>query len=152
MKINIITVGKIKEEYWNLAIKEYAKRISKYSEINFIEVKDEPNKPGIDCKKIEGERILSCLPNGYNVILAILGKQLDSVAFSEKINDICTYSSSTINFIIGGSLGLSDEVNKKADFLLSFSKMTFPHQMMKVILLEQIYRAFKISNNETYHK
>lgn len=152
MKINIITVGKIKEDYWNMAINEYAKRLSKYVNLNFIEVKDEPIKDGVDCKKIEGERILAHLPSGYNIVLAILGKELDSIELSKKINDCFTYNSSTINFIIGGSLGLSDEVNKIADFKLSFSKMTYPHQMMKVILLEQIYRSFKIINNETYHK
>lgn len=152
MKINIVCVGKIKEEYWESAIKEYTKRISKYANISIIEVKDEPNKNGLDCKKIEGERILNALPSGYNIILAILGKELDSVALSNQIRDICTYNSSTINFIIGGSLGLSDEVIKKADYSLSFSKLTFPHQMMRVILLEQIYRSFKIINNESYHK
>ena len=152
MRINIVCVGKIKEKYWADAIIEYQKRIKKFCEINILEVKDEPNKNGIDCKKIEGERILEILPQGYNIVLAINGKELDSIAFSEKISDIFTYNSSCINFIIGGSLGLSDSVNKKADFLLSFSKMTFPHQMMRVVLLEQIYRAFKIINNESYHK
>ncbi len=152
MKINIISVGKIKEVYWENAIKEYSKRISKYSQISFIEIKDEPNKDGLDCKKIEGERILNNLPQGYNICLAINGKKLDSVALSKKIDETFTYNNSVINFIIGGSLGLSQDVYNKCDYSLSFSDMTFPHQLMKVILLEQIYRSFKILNNETYHK
>ena len=90
MKINIITVGKIKEDYWNMAINEYAKRLSKYVNLNFIEVKDEPIKDGVDCKKIEGERILAHLPSGYNIVLAILGKELDSIELSKKINDCFT--------------------------------------------------------------
>lgn len=152
MKINIVSVGKIKESFLKEAISEYAKRLQKFVELSFIEVKDEPNKDGLDCKKIEGGRILDALPSGFNICLAIEGKMLDSIELSKKISDIFTYNASTINFIIGGSLGLSKEVLDKADYKLSFSKMTFPHQLMKVILLEQIYRAFKIINNESYHK
>lgn len=155
MQINLITVGKIKEEYLNEAIKEYTKRIGKYSQINIMQVKDEAIRENTSVeaiKETEGKRIIEVLPNGYSVLLDLRGKQLTSIEFSSKIEEICNYHSSTINFIIGGSLGVSDSVLKKADYLISFSKMTFPHQLMRVILLEQIYRSFKILNNETYHK
>lgn len=152
MKINIISVGKVKESYLVEGILEYKKRISKFCEVNFIEVMD------VSCEsdkvlKIEGERILSKLPsNAYNIALAIEGEELSSIKLAEKINNIFTYNNSVINFVIGGSLGLSGEVMNSMNYKLSFSKLTFPHQLMKMILLEQIYRSFKILNNETYHK
>lgn len=153
MKINIISVGKIKESYFNDGIEEYKKRISKYSNIELITVMDESND--LDektVKKKEGERILSKIPNNsYTIVLDLKGKELDSVEFSKKMDEI-TNVSSTINFIIGGSLGLDDEVIDKANYRLCFSKFTFPHKLMKLILLEQIYRSFKINNNESYHK
>ncbi len=153
MKINIISVGKIKESYFIDGIEEYRKRISKYSNIELITVMDESND--LDektVKKKEGERILSKIPaNSYTIVLDLNGKELDSVEFAKKLDSI-TSISSTINFVIGGSLGLDNDVINKADYRLSFSKFTFPHKLMKLILLEQIYRAFKINNNESYHK
>jgi 23S rRNA (pseudouridine1915-N3)-methyltransferase len=153
MKINIISVGKIKESYFIDGIEEYKKRISKYSNIELITVADESND--LDektVKKKEGERILAKIPNNsYTIVLDLKGKELDSVEFAKKMDEI-TLVSSTINFIIGGSLGLDNEVINKADYRLCFSKFTFPHKLMKLILLEQIYRSFKINNNESYHK
>lgn len=153
MKINIISVGKIKEQYFIDAIEEYRKRISKYSNIELITVMDEPND--LDSKTIlkkEGERILSKIPNNsYTIALDLKGKELDSVGLAKKMDEI-TQISSTINFIIGGSIGLDSSVLDKADYRLCFSKFTFPHKLMKLILLEQIYRSFKINNNESYHK
>lgn len=153
MKINIISVGKIKEQYFIDAIEEYKKRISKYSNIELITVMDESND--LDSKTIlkkEGERILSKIPsNSYTIALDLKGKELDSIGLAKKIDEI-TQVSSTINFIIGGSIGLDSSVIDKADYRLCFSKFTFPHKLMKLILLEQIYRSFKINNNESYHK
>ena len=153
MKINIISVGKIKEQYFIDGIEEYRKRITKYSNIELITVMDESNDlDAKTVKKKEGERLLAKIPNNsYTIVLDLNGKELDSVEFAKKMDEI-TNVSSTINFIIGGSLGLDDEVIKKADYRLSFSKFTFPHKLMKLILLEQIYRSFKINNNESYHK
>ena len=153
MKINIISVGKIKESYFIDGIEEYKKRISKYANIELITVMDESND--LDektIKKREAERLLSKIPsNSYTIVLDLKGKELDSISFAKKMDDI-TLVSSTINFIIGGSIGLDSSVIDKADYLLSFSKFTFPHKLMKLILLEQIYRSFKINNNESYHK
>ena len=153
MKINIISVGKIKEQYFIDGIEEYRKRITKYSNIELITVMDESND--LDektVKKKEGERILSKKPNNsFTIVLDLKGKELDSIEFAKKMDEI-TNISSTINFIIGGSLGLDDEVINKANYRLCFSKFTFPHKLMKLILLEQIYRSFKINNNESYHK
>lgn len=153
MKINIISVGKIKEQYFIDGIEEYRKRITKYSNIELITVMDESND--LDektVKKKEGERILSKIPNNsFTIVLDLKGKELDSIEFAKKMDEI-TNISSTINFIIGGSLGLDDEVINKANYRLCFSKFTFPHKLMKLILLEQIYRSFKINNNESYHK
>lgn len=153
MKINIISVGKIKEQYFIDGIEEYRKRITKYSNIELITVMDESND--LDektVKKKEGERILSKMPNNsFTIVLDLKGKELDSIEFAKKMDEI-TNISSTINFIIGGSLGLDDEVINKANYRLCFSKFTFPHKLMKLILLEQIYRSFKINNNESYHK
>ncbi len=158
MKISIITVGKIKEKYLVEAIKEYAKRLSRYSKLEMIEVNDEHAPDNLSQKDIEiiknkeGQRILSKLKDSFLIALAIEGKQLSSEELASKLKDIQTYNASHITFVIGGSLGLSKEILNKANVKLSFSKMTFPHQLMKVILLEQIYRAFRINNNEPYHK
>ncbi len=159
MKITVIAVGKLKEKYWNMAIDEYVKRLSRYCRLEILQVADEKTPDDASAileeqiKEREGRRILDKLPeNAYGIALAVEGKMLDSVELSRKIEDIALKGNSHIVFIIGGSLGLSHEVLKRADMLLSFSKMTFPHQMMRVILLEQIYRSFRISNNEPYHK
>ena len=157
--INIICVGKIKEIFFREAIDEYSKRLNSYCSLNIIELKDEkiPNNPSEKenqiIKEKEGTNILSHIKKDtYIICLDLRGKQYSSEEFSQKINNISTNISSSITFIIGGSLGISQNVLKKANESISFSKMTFPHQLFRVILLEQIYRAFKIMNNETYHK
>lgn len=159
MKITLITVGKIKEKYFTMAIDEYAKRLSRYCRLEIIEVADEktPDQASDrECELIkdrEGERILANIrEDAYVIALAIDGKMLDSVELSQKIQKLGVDGKSHIIFIIGGSLGLSDKVLKKADFKLSFSPMTFPHQLMRVVLLEQIYRSYRIISNEPYHK
>lgn len=159
MKIKIITVGKVKENFFRDAISEYSKRLSRYCNLEIIEVPDEmtPDKASdtenaIILKK-EGDRILSKIKDSeYIITLEIEGKKVSSEKLAEKISSVCLSGVSTVTFIIGGSLGLCDEVKKKSDYALSFSDMTFPHQLMRVILLEQIYRAFKINSNEPYHK
>ena len=157
--INILCVGKLKEKYLKDAIDEYTKRLSKYCILNTIELLDEkiPNNPSekeIDgVKTKEGKNIISQIKNdSYVICLDLKGKQFSSEEFSKKIENISTNYNSTITFIIGGSHGLSTEVLNNANELISFSKMTFPHQLFRVFLLEQIYRAFKIINNENYHK
>ena len=157
--ISIVCVGKIKEKYWNEAIAEYSKRLSRYCRINIIEVADEktpddaPAAIEEQIKKKEGDRILSNIdPNGYVVALTIDGKKYSSEGFSKYISDLGVKGVSHIQFIIGGSLGLHEEILRRADSRISFSDMTFPHQMMRVILAEQIYRSFKIIHHETYHK
>ena len=154
IEINVISVGNVKEKYLQEMISDYKKRISKYAQIDLIELKDESNKINENVvKELEGERIISNIKDGfYVVLLDLAGAMLDSVSLSKKIDEISTYHSSKIAFIIGGSYGVSEAVKKRANYKLSFSKMTFPHQLMKGILLEQIYRSFKILNNETYHK
>lgn len=159
MKITIISVGKLKEAYLVDGIKEYVKRLSKYTQIEEIVLPDEPIKDktsdalNIQIKEKEGLRIIEALnPKSYVIVLDLKGKMLSSEELASKMLEIQTYNSSHITFIIGGSLGLSDAVISKANFRLCFSKMTFPHQLMKLILVEQIYRSFKINNNETYHK
>jgi len=158
MNIKIISVGKIKEKYLLEGIKEYAKRLQKYTGLDMIEVSDEKAPENLSEKEMniikdkEGERILSKINDEYVIALAIEGKNIDSVKLSEKINNIFSYQSSNIVFVIGGSLGLSNNVLTRANELISFSKMTFPHQLMKLILLEQVYRSFRIINNEPYHK
>lgn len=154
IEINVISVGNVKEKYLQEMILDYKKRISKYAQIDLIELKDESNKINENVvKELEGERIISSIKDGfYVVLLDLAGAMLDSVSLSKKIDEISTYHSSKIAFIIGGSYGVSEAVKKRANYKLSFSKMTFPHQLMKGILLEQIYRSFKILNNETYHK
>ncbi len=159
MKITILTVGKIKEKFYRDAVGEYEKRLSRYCKLDIVEVADEKtpeHASAAENQKIlekEGERILANVrDNTYVIILAIKGKMLDSVELSQKISDLTVSGISDITFIIGSSLGLSNKVVKRGDFLLSFSPMTFPHQLMRVILLEQIYRSCRIANNEPYHK
>ena len=155
MKIRIICVGKIKENFYREAIAEYAKRLSKFTSFSIVEVPDEKTDEKASQKENdlvlskEGKRILEQIGNDdYVISLCIEGKPLSSVDFSKKISDVLLNGYSNIDFLIGGSLGLSDEVKKRSDFKLSFSEMTFPHQLMRVVLSEQIYRAFKIINNE----
>ncbi len=149
--IKVICIGKIKENYLKEAIIEYKKRISKYTNIEIIELDDY----NYDVKKTlltEYNSIVKVMNiSDYNILLDINGVELDSIAFAKKINDTLVMNSN-ITFIIGGSLGVLDELRNKVDFRLSFSKMTFPHQLFRVLLLEQIYRAYKIINNEEYHK
>lgn len=154
IEINVISVGSIKEKYMQELILDYKKRISKYAQIDLIELKDESNKVAENVvKEIEGERILASIKDGFYVVLLDLkGQMIDSVSLSKKIDEIATYYSSKIAFIIGGSYGVSEAVKKRSNYMLAFSKMTFPHQFAKGILLEQIYRSFKILSNETYHK
>ena len=150
--ISIVAVGKIKEKALQNLIDEYLKRISGYTKINVVEVADEPNDRS-DVLQIEGQRILKQIKDdAYVVLLDLQGKEVDSVSFSKLIQDINTYRSSHIVFVIGGSLGVSEEVRKRADYRLKISEMTFPHNLARLIILEQIYRAYKIANNETYHK
>ena len=159
MNIQIICIGKLKESYWVDAVKEYSKRLSRFCNLSIIELKESKlpdNSSEKDEEKVkeqEGQSILHAIKNGtYVITLEINGKTLDSIALAEKIQSLGVNGISDVAFVIGGSLGLSEEVSKRADMKPSFSAMTFPHQMMRVILLEQIYRAFKINNNETYHK
>ena len=159
MNIKVISVGKLKEKYLKLGIEEFTKRLSKYCSLEIIEVDDEKapenlsDKEMIMIKDKEGDKILSKIKdNTYVIALAIDGKMLSSEDLAEKIEDLAITGKSNIAFVIGGSLGLSDAVLKRADYKLSFSKMTFPHQMMKLILLEQVYRAFSIIKGEPYHK
>lgn len=155
--INIVCVGKIKENYLKDAILEYSKRLSKYCKLNIIEITDEPipnnlsEKASNNIKNIEGNKILNYLNNSYVISLDLKGKQYSSEEFSGKIENI-SFNNSNISFVIGGSLGLSKEVLEKSNELICFSKMTFPHQLIRVFLLEQLFRAFKIQNNETYHR
>lgn len=159
MNIDILCVGKIKENYLRDAILEYSKRLSRYCKLNIIEVADEKTidkqSEALDeqVRVKEGERLLKYFKeNAFHITLEIQGKMLDSVQLSDMINDLGIKGYSDIQFIIGGSLGLSSQVINKSDYALSFSKMTFPHQLMRVILLEQIYRGYRIINNEPYHK
>ena len=159
MKITLITVGKIKEKYLKDAITEYSKRLSRYCKLEIIEVPDEKTpdnasetvEDGIRVK--EGERILKYVrDDAYVVTLEIEGKLLTSEELAKKIENLGIQGTSHIIFIIGGSIGLGKEVLKRSDYALSFSKMTFPHQLMRVILLEQIYRSYRIISHEPYHK
>lgn len=148
--MKIICVGKVKEKFFSEAIEEYSKRISKYTKLEIIEVSDEANKD-IALKK-EGERILSKIKdNDYVVTLEIEGNVLSSLEFARKIDNNFN-SNKNLTFVIGGSYGLDDMVKSRSDYKLSFSKFTFPHQLFRIILLEQIYRAYKINHNENYHK
>ena len=159
MNITVVSVGKIKEKYLTMAIDEYAKRLSKYCKLSFIQVQDEKTPDNASevvnnkIKQVEGERILKNIKdNAYVITLAIEGNQLTSEKLASKIDNLGISGNSDVVFVIGGSLGLSDEVLSRSNYLLSFSKMTFPHQLMKVILLEQIYRSYRIIKNEPYHK
>jgi len=159
MKITLICVGKLKEKYLSQGVEEYTKRLSRYCTLDIVELADEktPDNAGEALediiKKKEGERILKALKeDSFCVALAIDGIMLSSEQLASKIDLLGISGTSHISFIIGGSLGLSDEVLKRADYKLSFSKMTFPHQLMRMILLEQIYRAYRIISNQPYHK
>ena len=159
MNINIVCIGKLKEKYWTDAIAEYSKRLGRYCRLDIIELKEErlpENASPADeenVKNAEGRSILKALSaDSYVIALDVAGKQLSSEQLAKKLDELAVDGQSTIDLIIGGSLGLSEEVRSRADFRLSFSPMTFPHQMMRVILLEQIYRSFKIIRREPYHK
>lgn len=159
MKITIIAVGKIKELYLVEGIMEYSKRLSKYCKLNIIEVADEKAPENMSLKELEqvknkeGEKIKYKLPRDcYLISLAIEGKPFSSEALANKMEDIKTYNNSHIVFVIGGSNGLSKDIIQRSNLLLSFGKMTFPHQLMRMMLLEQVYRSFRINNNEPYHK
>jgi 23S rRNA (pseudouridine1915-N3)-methyltransferase len=159
MKITVLSVGKIKEKYFTDGIREYEKRLSRYCKLELIEVADEKTPEGaseneeLKIKEKEGERLKKYIrEDAYVVALAIEGKQLNSVEFSEKIEKLGVQGVSHIIFLIGGSLGLDGSLLKAADLKLSFSKMTFPHQMMRLILLEQLYRSYRIMKGEPYHK
>lgn len=159
MNIDIVCIGKLKEAFWRDAVGEYAKRLGRFCAFNIVELKEtrlpanasEAEEEAV--KVSEGERIINAIKdNTYVVALDIKGKELDSEQLAYRIRDLMTDGVSSFAFIIGGSLGLSDEVLKRADLRLSFSRMTFPHQLMRVILTEQLYRSFKIIRNEAYHK
>lgn len=159
MEIRILTVGKIKEKYLNDGIGEYSKRLGRYCKLTFCQVADEktPDKASEalnrQIKETEGERLLKHIrEQDYVIALAIDGKMLDSVELSQMIGRLGVEGKSSVVFVIGGSLGLSDSVLRRADYKLSFSRMTFPHQLMQMILLEQIYRGYRILNHEPYHK
>ena len=159
MRINILCVGKIKEKYMKLGIDEFKKRLSKYCKLDIIELDDEKAPENLSDKEMEmikdkeGKRILAKIKDtSYVIALAIDGKSLSSEELADTINKLGIRGISNITFVIGGSLGLSDEVLSRADYKLSFSKMTFPHQLMRLILLEQIYRSYRINNGEPYHK
>ena len=159
MKITILCVGKIKENFYRDAIAEYKKRLSRYCKLEILEVADEKTPENASelmekqIKEKEAERMEKYLrEDAYVIALAIEGTQLDSVALSQKIEKLGTSGVSHIIFIIGGSLGIAEHLLKRADYKLSFSKMTFPHQLMRVILLEQIYRGYRIMSGEPYHK
>ena len=159
VKITVIAVGKIKEKFYTDAIAEYSKRLSRYCRLEVIQVADEKTPDGASeaqerqIKEKEGSRILAQIKDGaYVIALAVQGTMLSSEQLASKLNKLGLDGQSQIVLIIGGSLGLSDEVLKRADYHLSFSPMTFPHQLMRVILLEQIYRSYRIISGEPYHK
>ena len=159
MRITIISVGKIKEKFYRDAIAEYAKRLSRYCKLEIVEVEDEktPDRASeleeMQIKEKEAERILKYVKeDAFVMTLEIAGKMFDSVEFSQKIEKLGVQGTSHIQFIIGGSLGLHESICKRSDLAVSFSKMTFPHQLMRVVLLEQIYRWYLIMNGEPYHK
>ena len=159
MNITVVSVGKIKDKFMISGIKEYSKRLSRYCKLKLVEVDDEKAPENLSeaemeiVKSKEGDRILSKISDStYIVALVIEGEQLSSEELSSKLDNLALRGNSDITFIIGGSLGLSKDIINKSSYKLSFSKMTFPHQLMKMILLEQIYRAFRISRGEPYHK
>ncbi len=159
MRITILAVGKVKEKFYTEAINEYLKRLSRYCKLEIIQVADE--KTAENCsenernvvKQKEAERLLKHIPeDAYVITLEIKGKEIDSIALAEQIRQFGIHGTSHIIFVIGGSLGLHSSVSERADYKLSFSKMTFPHQLMRVILLEQLYRSYRIINHQPYHK
>lgn len=159
MKITVVCVGKIKEDYFRDAVSEYSKRLGRYCRLEIVEVADEKTPDGASealedaIRGKEADRILKKLPeDSYKIILDIGGCKMDSVVFGRRIEKLGVEGKSHIAFVIGGSLGLHQNVKQRADETLSFSDMTFPHQLMRVILLEQIYRGFRIVNGEPYHK
>ena len=159
LKVTLLTVGKVKEKYLRDGIDEYAKRLSRYCNLSILEMEDEKTPDEASeteeelIKKKEADRLFKYIKDdAYVIALAINGRQLDSPEFSKKIDSLGLSGKSNLTFIIGGSLGLHDSILKRADMLLSFSKMTFPHQLMRMIFLEQLYRAYRIMKNEPYHK
>ncbi|PKR77404.1 23S rRNA (pseudouridine(1915)-N(3))-methyltransferase RlmH [Halalkalibacillus sediminis] len=159
MNITIISVGKLKEKYLKQGIDEYLKRLKSYAKVKIEEIPDEQAPDHLSeadeeiIKNKEGEKILTKLSTDtYVITLEIEGKMLTSEKFAAKLDELATYGKSKIAFVIGGSLGLSEEVKKRSDLVVSFSKMTYPHQLMRLILLEQVYRAFRINRGEPYHK
>ena len=158
MKVTLICVGKVKEKFYRDAIKEYEKRLGAYIKLNTIEISDEKVKVENDSEialamEKEGNNILSKIKdNQYVITLEILGKNLSSEEFASKIDNLMLTGKSDVALVIGGSYGLFDSVKKRSDFALSFSRMTFPHQMMRVVLLEQVYRAYRIITGASYHK
>lgn len=159
MKITVITVGKIKEKYLKDAIAEYSKRLSRYCKLEILEVADEKTPDGAseiveeNIREKEGERILKLIKeDAYVITLEISGKMLTSEELADRIETLGIQGKSHLVFVIGGSIGLGREVLRRSDYALRFSKMTFPHQLMRVILLEQIYRSYRIINGEPYHK
>lgn len=159
MNISLLTIGKLKEKYLKQGIDEYLKRLTAYAKVEVIELPDEKAPEQLSeiemeqVKDKEGERLLAKIsPDTYVIALAIEGKQRSSEELADMIDKLATYGKSKVAFVIGGSLGLSKDVLQRADEKLSFSKMTFPHQLMRLILLEQVYRAYRINRNEPYHK
>lgn len=159
MQINLLTVGKLKEKYWVGAVEEYSKRLSSYCKVNVIEVSDEPTPDNASpaqeeqIKKKEADKLLAKIGDrDYVIALVIEGKSITSEEFAAHLDKVAVQGFSTVTFVIGGSLGLHESVRKRANYGLSFSKFTFPHQMVRVILLEQVYRAFRIQRGEPYHK
>lgn len=159
MKVTVISVGKVKDKYLQLGIDEFKKRLSRFCKLDLIEVKDEPlgdnasEKDAQIVREKEGKMIMSRIPEpAFVIAMDIDGKQLSSTELATKIQEVTTYGQSHIVFIIGGSVGMDPEIKAQADLKLSFSKITFPHQLFKLMLLEQIYRGFKINANEAYHK
>lgn len=159
MNIKIVCVGKLKEKYFKDGIAEYVKRMSRFAKVKIVQVPDEKAPEKLSpaemeqVKKIEGKRILDKIKDKeYVYVTAIKGKERTSEAFAKELSDLTTYGHSDITFVIGGSLGTSDAVNKRADDLISFGKFTMPHQLMRLVLIEQIYRAFMINNGSPYHK
>lgn len=157
--IDILCVGKIKEKFYEDAVKEYLKRLSRYAKVSIFEVKDEKTSEGASenedamVMKKEGERLLKYIDeNAYLITLCIEGKQMSSEGLAETLTNLENTGNSHIQIVIGGSLGIDEQIKARSNLRLSFSKMTFPHQLMRVILLEQIYRAYRIKNNEPYHK
>ncbi|MFD1409694.1 23S rRNA (pseudouridine(1915)-N(3))-methyltransferase RlmH [Kroppenstedtia eburnea] len=159
MKIQILAVGKLKESYLRMGVEDYLQRLSPYAKVEVKEIAEEKATEPLTEAEIrrvtdrEGERILRHLtPDTYTISLVIQGVALSSETLANHLDQLATYGKSRIAFIIGGSYGLSEQVRQRADYSLSFSKMTFPHQLMRLILLEQLYRSFKINRGETYHK